>query len=192
MVVAPQRHRRRRTAVGCLRFHVLIAGAAERQHRQHVALRGAEGGRRRSGAGTRRLPTPLPSSLRPCCRSPHRNNRPAAPIAHEATPQCHARAPFRARRFYMPRDHFHVPRARLKVPARHLLLAFRTVNPTAPHFNLQMRKVVLAPSSLSRSHAALKNAPRRVKALSGHFRSPSAGQHGSSPSHAAAFLRRCG
>lgn len=109
--------------------------------------------------------------------------------AHEATPQCRARAPFRAQRFYMPRGHFHVPRARLEVTARHLLLAFRTVHPTAPHFNLQMRTVVLAPSSLSRVHAALKNAPRRMKALFSHFRSPSAGQHGSSPSHAAAERR---
>lgn len=58
--------------------------------------------------------------------------------------------------FYVPRGHFHLWRARLKVPAGHLLLALRTVNPTAPHFNLQSRTVVLAPRSLSRAHASLK------------------------------------
>ena len=61
-------------------------------------------------------------------------------------------------RFYVPHGQFHVRCAHLKVLARHFFLILRTVNPTAPHFNLQTGTVVLAPSSLSRARGALKSA----------------------------------
>jgi hypothetical protein len=60
-------------------------------------------------------------------------------MSRHRTPRSSATLPVH---FMRPAVAFTVPRAQLKVTAR--------------HFNLQWRTVVLAPSSLSRAHAALK------------------------------------
>lgn len=62
-------------------------------------------------------------------------------------------------RFYVIGDHFHTTGDHIKVIARHLLLAWGTVNPIARRFNLVLRTVVLDRRSLFNDRATLEFAP---------------------------------